>query len=527
MNHHRSSQSIMSFGTNKSSLSKMSRKSQMATADAIAVSQATAQAAQAAKAILNAGGSELTALKTAKAAAVSALMPDSPHDDMSHGIGSSFLRRRKLKRQADVVASMALASAMAGTTPGPKQGAVFSDWDQESRTTLQGLKLINEQKGETFSTKSSSCPPSEDDSLKSNGQRRSTPVEMISQQFKFMALSNSFSGASSKSDRQSGDEMNQQSSSQESDELVYSPNDASVRSKMLSPQNLLGRNFETRRFPNRRSDKRALFNRNSDCLGITYSADDESIISDNLSTIGPVDSMLISMANAITSCAPMFGGRHHTGKCTAPFGGRVRNSQVSHMDDIDEDDFEDTITFDDESEFVNTYNSTIIVETDQRDDVEQSHTYHCEEREVEISMEASASVDESECTSDDILRDLMNAAANQSSANLDGSPGVLSSPDRNTIELLVPKTSQSVDDLSMSGASSGGSGDYEEGDENANYVQIVTPAKRSRRLARGYMKGSASPEEETPEASASKGVKSLFRKKAFGSAKILGKKASF
>jgi len=99
--------SVVSFGTTKSSLTKYSESQHTSTDDAVIISQATAQAAQAAKAILNAGGSELTALKTAKAAAVSALMPQS---DEVAGIGSSFLRRRKMKRQAEVVASMALGT---------------------------------------------------------------------------------------------------------------------------------------------------------------------------------------------------------------------------------------------------------------------------------------------------------------------------------------------------------------------------------------------------------------------------------
>ena len=59
----------------------------------------------------------------------------------------------------------------------------------------------------------------------------------------------------------------------------------------------------------------------------------------------------------------------------------------------------------------------------------------------------------------------------------------------------------------------------EEYDENANYVQIVAPQKRSRRLARGYKKlGALTPmslqaKVGSPPADASKGKPSMFRKK--------------
>lgn len=121
-----SSTSIGSRSTMMSNLSNNSRRS-----DALLMSEATNQALLAAKAILNAGGSDATALKTARAAAFAHLVPESSghnnnnnnnsitdQDGMlnSSGVGISFLRRRKLKRQADVVASMALGSALANSS---------------------------------------------------------------------------------------------------------------------------------------------------------------------------------------------------------------------------------------------------------------------------------------------------------------------------------------------------------------------------------------------------------------------------
>jgi hypothetical protein len=73
------------------------------------LSTATSQAMIAARSILLSGGSQATALSTAKAAAQSILVPDTTEMD-GPGLGKVFLSKRKAKRQADVVASMALLS---------------------------------------------------------------------------------------------------------------------------------------------------------------------------------------------------------------------------------------------------------------------------------------------------------------------------------------------------------------------------------------------------------------------------------
>ena len=83
--------------------------------EAYLISKATSTAVVAARSILMSGGTEETALKTAKAAAHSVLNPKGVSDNESvAGKPMNFLRRRKAKRQADVVASMALMSATSG-----------------------------------------------------------------------------------------------------------------------------------------------------------------------------------------------------------------------------------------------------------------------------------------------------------------------------------------------------------------------------------------------------------------------------
>lgn len=483
--------SVVTFGTAKSSLSKLSRRSQNTTTDALTLSHATAQAAQAAKAILDAGGSELTALKTAKAAAVSALMPESPKQEMTHGIGSSFLRRRKMKRQADVVASMALAAALAGGCKSPAcQSAgnvsAMTEWDQESRTTLQGMKIVNEQKStETLSTKESSQSESSNPE-----QTRPSASGIISQQLKLIpSWASNFSGASNKSGG-----LSRQVSS-----FTQSPRMENHFSQMPSPQKLLPRNISKKQ-QQKRNEKRELFVSNSGCLRQSFS-DDESIESDDmLSSVGAVDAVLISMVNAIT-CAPIFGGR-------------PREVRVPHMDDIDEEeDFEETITFDDESEYGQDANSRDENEEEAHDADDEAWDNDMEQ-EAEMETAPSAeSGDSSGSTGDEILRDLLATATQsygyQSSGANARNPAVITSSDRNTIELQVPNMSESVDDLSMSGASSDGNHEQQH-DESANYVQIVTPQRRNRRLARGYT-NMGSPSPATPR-SPGRGV-SMFRGK--------------
>ncbi|KAL3912357.1 MAG: hypothetical protein SGARI_001200 [Bacillariaceae sp.] len=82
------------------------------------INKATQTAIVAARSILMSGGSEEVALKTAKAAAESVLNPQASDNDTVSGrstVGSVFGgRKRKAKRQAEVVASMALMSASSG-----------------------------------------------------------------------------------------------------------------------------------------------------------------------------------------------------------------------------------------------------------------------------------------------------------------------------------------------------------------------------------------------------------------------------
>lgn len=81
--------------------------------EAEVLSRATSQAIIAARSILLSGGSQATALSTAKAAALSVLMPTAlGPENTNHltAMGRQMINRRKAKRQADVVASMAYLS---------------------------------------------------------------------------------------------------------------------------------------------------------------------------------------------------------------------------------------------------------------------------------------------------------------------------------------------------------------------------------------------------------------------------------
>ena len=100
--------------------------------EAYLLSQATATAMIAAKSIIMAGGTEETALKTAKAAAQSVLNPPGAADADSgiSGRSNHFLRRRKAKRQAEVVASMALMSATSSM-----QSTANGDWETMSASS--------------------------------------------------------------------------------------------------------------------------------------------------------------------------------------------------------------------------------------------------------------------------------------------------------------------------------------------------------------------------------------------------------
>jgi hypothetical protein len=84
------------------------RRRMTASEEAEIVSLATKQAVSAAVSIIKAGGTQTTALSTATAAAKSVLLP-SKHEVPSN---KDFLNRKKLKRHVEVIASLALTSAM-------------------------------------------------------------------------------------------------------------------------------------------------------------------------------------------------------------------------------------------------------------------------------------------------------------------------------------------------------------------------------------------------------------------------------
>ena len=93
----------------RTSMTRQSKRKATAQEQALLLSKATGQATAAAKSILLSGGTEETALLTARAAAESILIP-SNFDKLV-----AFTNKRQAKQQAQVIASMALISAQAST----------------------------------------------------------------------------------------------------------------------------------------------------------------------------------------------------------------------------------------------------------------------------------------------------------------------------------------------------------------------------------------------------------------------------
>eukprot|EP00536_Pseudo-nitzschia_multiseries_P008515 jgi/Psemu1/287852/fgenesh1_pg.216_\ len=117
-------------------------------AEAELISRATQTAIVAARSILMSGGSQEVALKTAKAAAESVLNPVASDNDTISGrstLGVSTLgvafggRKRKAKRQAEVVASMALMSA---TSAHPGGSSSMGDCDNSFLNKMYGRNII-------------------------------------------------------------------------------------------------------------------------------------------------------------------------------------------------------------------------------------------------------------------------------------------------------------------------------------------------------------------------------------------------
>jgi hypothetical protein len=97
--------------------------------EAMLLSKATSQAMIAARSIVLSGGSQQTALSTAKAAAQSILAPHISDNDSVVTAGQSFLGRRKGKRQAEIVASMALLSVNNSLQQFKQNSTAPQQWD--------------------------------------------------------------------------------------------------------------------------------------------------------------------------------------------------------------------------------------------------------------------------------------------------------------------------------------------------------------------------------------------------------------
>ena len=122
------------------------------------IQKATQTAIVAARSILMSGGTEESALKTAKAAAESVLNPAATETDSVSGrstLGNAFGgKRRKAKRQAEVVASMALLSA---TSLQPTGNNIMGDCD--SLNKMYGRNIITVRQDEPSVLSGSTRPP--------------------------------------------------------------------------------------------------------------------------------------------------------------------------------------------------------------------------------------------------------------------------------------------------------------------------------------------------------------------------------
>lgn len=116
-------------GTSSASSTMSSGARSKVSVKANLLSHATATAVVAAKSILLSGGSEEVALKTARAAAASVLNPSNSGDESVAGRSLGFFGRRKVRRQAAVVASMALVTASNSI-----QNGLASDWSASDST---------------------------------------------------------------------------------------------------------------------------------------------------------------------------------------------------------------------------------------------------------------------------------------------------------------------------------------------------------------------------------------------------------
>jgi len=139
-------------------------------AEAELIQKATQTAIVAARSILMSGGTEESALKTAKAAAESVLNPAATDSDSVSGrsiVGSAFGgKKRKAKRQAEVVASMALMSA---TSLHPNGSHTIGECDY-SLNKMYGRHIITTRQDEPSVLSGSTRPPKQS-SPKSNASQ--------------------------------------------------------------------------------------------------------------------------------------------------------------------------------------------------------------------------------------------------------------------------------------------------------------------------------------------------------------------
>ena len=181
-------------------------------AEAELIQKATQTAIVAARSILMSGGTEESAMKTAKAAAESVLNPAATDSDSVSGrsiVGSAFGgKKRKAKRQAEVVASMALMSA---TSLHPNGSHTIGECDH-SLNKMYGRHIITTRQDEPSVLSGSTRPPKppmERETREQPSEQNATPYRPpLAPASPQRMLSNAFSKILPKSAKNDGAEKN-------------------------------------------------------------------------------------------------------------------------------------------------------------------------------------------------------------------------------------------------------------------------------------------------------------------------------
>jgi len=140
------------------------------------LSAATSQAMIAARSIIFSGGSLETALSTAKAAAHSILVPNTAEMEGGPALGKKFLSRRKAKRQAEIVASMALLSVKQQAMQQPPMTVYQSRQVEASSFMRQQQQQLQQEEAQQYGRQHQSAVVRHDRQRSSRSQHGTTPM---------------------------------------------------------------------------------------------------------------------------------------------------------------------------------------------------------------------------------------------------------------------------------------------------------------------------------------------------------------